>query len=142
MDRDYEVFFEIGLRDLIGGDLFYPRRIIALRYRDIINRISFERPNWRADAKYFLLYNVTFMLIDPIYYVRPRVLQSTEFRDALEEDIQTISNRAEEIASERERERVSSTSVSKALGELVDNLRTNTFRVCGSDGGHSSDQKV
>lgn len=133
MDRDYEVFFQIRFRDLLDERLIYPRRPYSRRYFRILDEISFGRSNWRSDARYFLLYNVIFILIDPIYHVRPEILSSDEFAKALDEDVTAISNRAEEIAKERGRERVSSTSLSKALGELVDDLRTNQFRIWGGD---------
>lgn len=133
MDRDYEVFFQIRFRDLLDESLIYPGRPYPRRYVRILDEISFDRSNWRSDAKYFLLYNVIFILIDPIYHVRPEILLSYEFAKALEEDVAAVSNRAEEIAKKRGRKRVSSTSVSKALGELVDDLRTNQFRIWGGD---------
>ena len=105
----------------------------------ILRRLIGYRRNWRSDAYYFLIYNAYMMIIAPTKQRRRRPQDflelgiSERLANLLKEDLRLVADTAERIAKMRNREFVTSTSVSIALGEVAEELKTSEFQIWGPD---------
>jgi uncharacterized membrane protein YccC len=93
------------------------------------------RPDWRADAIYFLLLNLDELVARPTQAVPVRrdPTRLSPLSAAIQRDMGEIVRRAEAIARERSRNYVSATSAAIALGELSESLMTTAFQIWGPD---------
>jgi len=139
--------FQKFFKQRVSGDIGMPR--ISKKAFNVLLTWLPRDENLEPDAKYFLIYNVHFMLIAPLqakkrsFRLRPRPIDldiSYEhqyrqdyymFERDLAADIDNIVAHAKGIARYRDRTYVSSTSVAMALGELAPELKTARWQVWG-----------